>query len=179
MELSQTATRFILHWGEMGSRWGVNRTVAQIHALLYLSDRPLHAEEISETLVLARSNVSVALKELQTWGLVRMTHVLGDRRDHFDALQDIWEMFRVLVAERRKREIEPTMTFLRDCVLTETDGKALSAEAQTHKVHLKKMESMLDFLQTITEWSDEMEKIPPSTLRKLMRMGTKIQAFMK
>ena len=99
MELGPTAQQYVLHWGEMGTRWGVNRTVAQIQALLFLADQPLHAEEISETLQVARSNVSNSLKELQSWGLVRITHIAGDRRDHFVALQDVWEIFRVIVEE--------------------------------------------------------------------------------
>src|SRR6185437_960887 len=94
--LGPVRQKFILHWGEMGARWGINRTVAQIHALLYISDRPLHAEEIAETLGVARSNVSTSLKELQGWGIVRMVHVLNDKRDHFESLKDVWEMFRTV-----------------------------------------------------------------------------------
>ena len=169
MELTPVTTRFILHWGEMGSRWGVNRTVAQIHALLYLSDRPMHAEEISETLVLARSNVSTALRELQNWGLARLTHVLGDRRDHFDTLQDIWDIFRVVVEERRKREIDPTMSVLRDCLLDEASHQSSDAN------HIKKIRSTLEFLETVTRWSEEMKKLEPATLGKLMRLGAKVQ----
>ena len=117
MILAPTIQKYILHWGEMGTRWGVNRTVAQIHALLFLSNQPLPAEEIAETLAVARSNVSNSLKELQSWGLVRITHIAGDRRDHFVALQDVWEIFRVIVEERKKREIDPTLTVLRECAL--------------------------------------------------------------
>src|ERR1700710_2348421 len=117
MNISPTEQKYILHWGEMGTRWGVNRTVAQIHALLFLSNRPLPAEEIAETLNVARSNVSNSLKELQSWGLVRIAHQVGDRRDHFVALQDVWEIFRVIVEERKKREIDPTLTVLRQCAL--------------------------------------------------------------
>ena len=113
MILAPTIQKYILHWGEMGTRWGVNRTVAQIHALLFLSNQPLPAEDIAETLAVARSNVSNSLKELQSWGLVRITHLAGDRRDHFVALQDVWEIFRVIVEERKKREIDPTLTVLR------------------------------------------------------------------
>src|SRR4051812_27852091 len=97
MDLSPVMKKFVLHWGEMGTRWGVSRTVSQIHALLYLSDRPLHAEEIADTLSVARSNVSTSLKELQAWGLIKVTHVMGDRRDHYVALQDITSLFRVIV----------------------------------------------------------------------------------
>src|SRR5689334_25059566 len=107
--------KFILHWGEMGTRWGINRTVAQIHALLFLSPKPLNAEEIAETLGVARSNVSNSLKELQGWGIVRVVHVMGDRRDHFESLKDVWEMFRTITDERKKRETDPTLGILREC----------------------------------------------------------------
>src|SRR5713101_2832054 len=114
--LSPVAQKFILHWGEMGARWGVNRTVAQVHALLYLSPRPLHAEEISKTLAVARSNVSTSLRELQSWRIVRVVHVLGDRRDHFESNKDIWEMFQIILDERKRREIDPTLRVLQECV---------------------------------------------------------------
>src|SRR5436190_14584428 len=114
--LSPVVQKFILHWGEMGTRWGVNRTVAQVHALLYLSDRPLHAEEIMEALGVARSNVSTSLKELQGWGIVKIVHVMGDRRDHFESLIDVWEMFQIILDERKRREIDPTMRLLEECL---------------------------------------------------------------
>src|SRR5207302_3326837 len=122
-KLGTVEQQFVLHWGEMGTRWGINRTVAQIHALLYLSPKPLHAEEIAETLDVARSNVSTSLKELQGWGIVKLTHVLGDKRDHFESMKDVWEMFRVVLDERKKREIDPTLSMLRACI----------AQAQTDK----------------------------------------------
>ena len=169
MELTPVMTRFILHWGEMGSRWGVNRTVAQIHALLYLADGPLTAEEIADTLTIARSNVSTSLKELQNWGLARIAHVMGDRRDHFDTPRDIWEIFRIVMDERRKRELDPTLTVLRDSLLDESSHKASDAAV------LKRIRSTLDFLETITEWADEMKTLPPETSMKLMRLGVKVQ----
>src|SRR5580698_4940324 len=115
-ELSPVRQKFILHWGEMGARWGINRTVAQIHALLFISPKPLHAEEIAETLDVARSNVSTSLKELQGWGIVRMVHVLDDKRDHFESLKDVLEMFRIVLDERKRREIDPTLAMLRECI---------------------------------------------------------------
>eukprot|EP01034_Spumella_vulgaris_P026824 gene26824-33465_t len=120
MQLTPTMQKYILHWGEMGTRWGVNRTVAQIHALLFLVNTPQTAEDIAETLNVARSNVSNSLKELQSWGLIRVSHVMGDRRDHFLALQDVWEIFRVIIEERKRREIDPTLSVLRgrDYLLT-------------------------------------------------------------
>src|SRR5437773_6017075 len=116
LKLSPIQQKFVLHWGEMGTRWGINRTVAQIHALLYISPRPLPAEEIAETLAVARSNVSTSLKELQGWGIVKLVHVMGDKRDHFESMKDVWDMFRVVLDERKKREIDPTLALLRDCI---------------------------------------------------------------
>src|SRR6185295_18882428 len=113
-KLGPVEQKFVLHWGEMGARWGMNRTVGQIHALLYLSPKPLNAEEIAETLGVARSNVSTSLKDLQGWGIVRVAHVMGDRRDHFESMKDVWEMCRVILDERKKRETDPTLHLLRD-----------------------------------------------------------------
>src|SRR5213596_2552390 len=124
--LKPVKQKFILHWGEMGTRWGINRTVAQIHALLYLSRKPLHAEEIARTLSVARSNVSTSLRELQNWGIVKVVHVLGDRRDHFESMKDVWEMFRTILDERKKRETDPTLHMLRD--LTAQAQKKSEAE---------------------------------------------------
>src|SRR3954447_16598989 len=112
--LTPTTEKFILHWGAMGAKWGINRTVAQIDALLYLSPKPLNAEEIADTLGVARSNVSTSLKELQGWGILRVAHVMGDRRDHFEAMKDVWEMFRIIMDERKKRETDPTLQLLRE-----------------------------------------------------------------
>lgn len=169
MKLSRTEEKYIVHWGEMGARWGVNRTVSQIHALLYLSEQPLNAEEISETLSVARSNVSTSLKELQSWGLVKHTHVLGDRRDHFVALADIWEVFKVIVEERRRREIDPTLTVLRECMLD--DDPELSKEKR------KKISEVLDFLELTTAWHDEVKLLPKAVVFSVMKLGAKIQKF--
>src|SRR5262249_12473905 len=114
--LAPVAQKFILHWGEMGTRWGINRTVAQVHALLYLSPRPVPADEIATTLSVARSNVSTSLRELQGWGIVRVVHVLGDRRGHFESIKDVWEMFRIVSEERKRREIDPTLRVIGECV---------------------------------------------------------------
>src|SRR6185369_1990068 len=116
MKLNQVQQKFILHWGEMGTRWGINRTVAQIHALLFISPKPLNAEEIAETLNVARSNVSTSLKELQGWRIVKLVHVLGDKTDRFEAMKDVWEMFRMVLDERKRREIDPTMALLQECM---------------------------------------------------------------
>src|SRR5256884_3292869 len=122
-KLSPVQQKFILHWGEMGTRWGINRTVAQIHALLFLSPAALNAEEIAETLSVARSNVSTSLKELQGWGIVKLVHVMGDKRDHFESLKDVWEMFRTVLDERKRREIDPTLRLLRECIAEAEKGR--------------------------------------------------------
>ena len=129
MKLNPVAQRFILHWGEMGSKWGVNRTVSQIHALLYLTGKPLPAEDIADTLEVARSNVSTSLKELQNWNLIQVMHMMGDRRDHFTTSGDVWELFRTVVRERKEREFDPTIGVLREC-LSSADLSKEEATAQ-------------------------------------------------
>ena len=168
MKLTPVMERYILHWGEMGTRWGVNRTVAQIHALLYLSPKPLAAEEIVATLSVARSNVSTSLKELQAWGLVNISHVLGDRRDHFTINGDTWTMLMTIMEERKRREIEPTLTLLRQCVLEMEDDR------QTPKDVKARIEQMLGFMTTLTDWFDQVKALPRGTLVALMKMGAKI-----
>lgn len=167
MELKPIAERFILHWGEMGSRWGVNRTVAQIHALLYLAGRPMDAEEIAVTLGVARSNVSTSLKELQSWRLARVVHVMGDRRDHFETSTDIWELFKLIVEGRRQREIDPTISVLRDCLNNPAIGDEDSGTEQ-------RIRETLDFIEVMTTWSEEMLRLQPETLMKAMGVGAKI-----
>ena len=165
--LTPVQQKFILHWGEMGTRWGINRTVAQIHALLYISPRPLHAEEIVEALGVARSNVSTSLKELQGWGIVKMVHVLGDKRDHFESMKDVWEMFRVVLDERKRREIDPTLLMLRECI----------AEAGAHKdkdAHTReRLQALLDFFETTTAWYAQVRKWPASALARFVKLGDK------
>jgi DNA-binding transcriptional regulator GbsR (MarR family) len=165
--------RYVLHWGEMGARWGVNRSVAQIHALLYLSPQPLTAEEIADTLALARSNVSTSLRELQGWGLVTLTHVLGDRRDHFEAKQDLWEMLLTIVEERKRREVDPTLTMLRQCVLDASDDKETDPEIKA------RIERMLTFVETLANWYVQMRTLQKPTLVSLMKMGSKVAKVLK
>src|SRR3954468_7537581 len=141
--LTPLMQKFILHWGEMGTRWGINRTVAQIHALLYLSPQPLTAEEIAETLSVARSNVSNSLRELQSWGIVRIAHVMGDRRDHFESMKDVWEMFRTILDERKKRESDPTLALLRESVAT-------SKKAGADPYVRERLGDMLSFFESMT-----------------------------
>ena len=171
MELDSVSQKFILHWGEMGSRWGVNRTVAQIHALLFLSDRPLHAEEIADTLAIARSNVSTSLKELQGWNLAQLAHVFGDRRDHFVTFKDIQEVFRAVVEGKKRREIDPTLTVLRDAVL--------GADETTPPVVKTRMTETLAFLETLDEWYADMKKLESGSWLQLIKLGTKVQALLK
>lgn len=167
MTLTAVTERFILHWGEMGTRWGINRTVAQIHALLYISSHPLHAEEIAETLSVARSNVSTSLKELQGWGIVKVVHLLGDRRDHFETMKDVWQMFRIVLDERKRREIDPTLTVLRECV---AESKS-SSDSQTQERLLE----LQIFLETMSNWYEQVKKIPSASLVKIIKLGSKVQ----
>ena len=172
MDISTTEQKFILHWGEMGTRWGVNRTVAQIHALLYLAERPLAADDIVEVLGVARSNVSNSLKELQSWKLVRVTHVLGDRRDHFVALQDVWEIFRVILEERKRREIDPTLSVLRECAIEGTQDEQLDAAT------LARMQTVLEFLEMLSTTFQDYQHLSPQTLQRFIKMGGKVARFL-
>src|SRR5205085_3591936 len=167
IELSDIQRRFILHWGEMGTRWGINRTVAQVHALLYLSTRPLDAEEITETLSVARSNVSGSLRELQTWGIIKMVHIMNDRRDHFESMKDPWEMFRVILDERKRREIDPTLAMLREALgeMKENGNKdAITAE---------RLDALREFFEVTTNWYNMIRLWPTPILIRFMKLGDK------
>lgn len=172
MELTESARRFVVHWGEMGNAWGVNRTVAQIHALLFFHGRPLHAEDIANTLVVARSNVSTSLRELQNWGLVRQTQVLGDRRDYFETSSDVWELFRTIVRQRKEREFAPTVQMLEGLVAS-PGFEQEAADAQD------RVRETLRFMQTLGVWTDEMLRLSPATLEKVMRLGASVQKFVR
>ncbi|HVJ53342.1 MAG TPA: MarR family transcriptional regulator [Aliidongia sp.] len=171
MLLTPVIERYVLHWGEMGTRWGVNRSVAQIHALLYLAAAPLTAEEIADTLGIARSNVSTSLRELQNWNLIQLTHVLGDRRDHFEAKRDSWEMLMTIVEGRKRREIDPTLATLRQCVADAETDHQTPAEAKA------RIAEMLTFIETLTNWYEDVRKVPRPTLVKLMKLGAKVARF--
>ena len=166
-ELTQAQQKFILHWGEMGTRWGINRTVAQIHALLFLSPEPLNAEEIAKTLSVARSNVSNSLRELQGWGIVRVAHVLGDRRDHFESMKDVWEMFRVVLEERKRREIDPTLAMLRSSVAD------LEKDKQAEPYTKERLQEMLEFFESATSLYQEIQRMPSQALRNFLRVKVK------
>jgi DNA-binding transcriptional regulator GbsR (MarR family) len=166
--LTPIQQKFILHWGEMGAKWGINRTVAQIHALLYLSDRPLNAEDIATTLDVARSNVSNSLRELQGWGIVKVTHILGDRRDHFESMKDVWEMFRIIVDERKKREADPVLNMLREAV---ADAKKPGAADPYTR---ERLTDMLQFFELMTSWTEKTRKLPTPALIRMVKLGDKV-----
>jgi DNA-binding transcriptional regulator GbsR (MarR family) len=166
--LTPVAQKFVLHWGEMGTKWGINRTVAQVHALLFLSPHPVPADEISTTLSVARSNVSTSLRELQGWGIVRVVHVLGDRRDHFETIKDVWEIFRTVSEERKRREIDPTLRALAECV------QELKSGAQGEAYTRERLESMLDFLTIMTGLFEEVLRMPVSALKGVGKLRGKV-----
>jgi len=166
--LSPVQQKFILHWGEMGTRWGVNRTVAQIHAFLYISPRPLNADDLVETLGVARSNVSTSLKELQGWGIVKLVHVLGDKRDHFESMKDVWEMFRVVMDERKKREFDPTMRMLQECMAEAEKGKATDHYTE------ERLRELFKFFETTTAWYAHVRRWPTAALLKFMKAGDRV-----
>ncbi len=165
MELTNATVEFITHWGEMGTRWGINRTVAQIHALLFIAKQPLTADEISDTLSVARSTVSTGLHELQSWGLVRITHVLGDRRDHYETNSDVWEMFSIVLGERKRRELDPTLETLRD-IMAELENNDTEDPHTTQKLG-----ELLDFFETMMSLYNQLENMPLSNIKNIAKMG--------
>jgi DNA-binding transcriptional regulator GbsR (MarR family) len=166
--LNPVAQKFILHWGEMGTKWGINRTVAQVHALLFLSPHPLPADEISTTLSVARSNVSTSLRELQGWGIVSLVHVLGDRRDHFQTTKDVWEIFRTVSEERKRREIDPTLRVLAECV------HEIKAPPAGDPYTRERLESMLDFLTIMSGLFEEILRMPVGALKGVGKLRGKV-----
>lgn len=172
MDLPPLSQSFVLHFGEMGSRWGINRTVGQIYALLFISARPLTADEITDKLGVSRSNVSMGLKELSSWRLVRLSHQPGDRRDYYSAPEDVWAIFKTLAEERQRREIDPTLSMLRDAML-ESPGSAEEAHAQA------RMREMHDLIEQLTDWFAEVRKLSPETLEKLMSLGAKATTLLQ
>ncbi|MFN9746968.1 MAG: GbsR/MarR family transcriptional regulator [Betaproteobacteria bacterium] len=172
MELSDSARRFIVHWGEMGTAWGVNRTVAQIHALLFFHGRPLNAEDIADTLGVARSNVSTSLRELQNWNLIRVVQQLGDRRDFFETSVDVWDLFRTIVRERKEREFDPTVRVLGEIVADPAFARE-SPDAQD------RVRETLRFMDALGSWSEEMLRLSPGTLEKVLKMGASVQTFVR
>ena len=171
-KLTPIEQKFIIHWGEMGERWGINRTVAQIHGLLYLSPKPLNAEEISTTLSMARSTVSVGLHELEGWGIIKVVQVLGDRTDHFDVKGDVWEMFRWIVDYRKRREIDPTLNMLRASVA--------ESEQNEENAHSRdKMLEMLDLFETVDSLYAQAQKVPTKTVVRIAKMNGVVGKLLK
>jgi len=169
--LRTSLRQFVLHWGEMGARWGVNRSVAQVHALLFVSEAPLTAEAIAETLSVARSNVSVSLRELQAWGLVRVVHQLGDRRDHFQTSKDVWEMFQIIVEGRKRREVDPTLAVLRE-LMAEPRG-SLDDHAR------ERLGELLAFFEMTTAWYEQVRQMPRTTLTRFIKLGGRVARLLE
>lgn len=172
MKLTPTTEKFVVHWGEMGSQWGVNRSVAQIQALLYLSEHPLHAEQISDILGIARSNVSTSIKELLGWKLIRRTQILRDRRDHFEAVKDNWQIVMLITEGRKQREIDPTLGLLR----LVADNAQYDHEVSP--IQRAQIDELVGFMETLTSWYDEMRVIPKEKLLRLMKLGKTVVKFL-
>ena len=173
MNLNPVIQKLILHWGEMGARWGISRMVAQIHALLYFSPKPLTADEIVEALGVARSHVSNSLKELQSWGVVKVVHVLGDRREHFQSIKDVWQLFEILLDERKRREMDPTLKMLRETQAQFNDGTKADAHTQ------ERVKEMLDFFELMDGWFGAIRRMPLASRVKLVKWGTRIRGWLK
>ena len=171
--LSAVQQKFILHWGEMGTRWGINRTMAQVHALLFISPKPLNAEDIVGALGVARSNVSTSLRELQGWDIVRMVHILGDKRDHFESLRDVWELFRVVLDERKRREIDPTCQMLDQCIAEAAQN------AQTDEYTVSQLNELREFMTTTSTWYTQIRQWPTSTLVRFLKLGGRVAQLLR
>jgi DNA-binding transcriptional regulator GbsR (MarR family) len=168
MDLSKAEQTFVLHWGDMSTRWGINRSVAQIHALLYIAREPMNAEEISKTLSLARSNVSTSLRELQSWRIIRVANKLGDRRDHYESLTDPWDLFLTIMEERKRREIDPTLAILDDCIKEASQG----GKDQQHV--RERLENLRDFIATLSSWYNDTSSLSRAGLIRFIKMGKKV-----
>jgi DNA-binding transcriptional regulator GbsR (MarR family) len=168
MTLTPAAQRFVLHWGEMGQAWGINRTMAQVHALLFVSPEALDAEEISRLLDVSRSNVSTSLRELITWGVVKRVHIIGDRRDRFEALKDVMDTFRVIMAERKRREMDPTIALLETCV------RDANSSGPTDEYTRQQLEKMLEFVRMVTVWYSQIDRLPTPALQALFKGGGRL-----
>jgi DNA-binding transcriptional regulator GbsR (MarR family) len=166
--LTPVQQKFILHWGEMGTRWGINRTVAQVHALLFISPKPLNADDIVETLGVARSNVSTSLKELQSWGIIKLVHTMGEKRDHFESMKDVWELFRVVLNERKRREIDPTTLMLNECIAEAEADKTTDVYTQ------QRLRDLRDFFETTSAWYVQIRQWPTSSIVKFVKLGDKV-----
>ena len=168
INLTSVQKKFVLHWGEMGTRWGINRTVAQVHALLFISAKPLNAEDIMDVLKVARSNVSNSLRELQNWGIIKVVPIMGERRDHFESLKDVWEMFKRVMAERKRREIDPTIGVLRECLSAMDNGNGADGYQK------QRLQDMLEFFEAGTVCFNDINRLSPEALRKIGKVSGKI-----
>jgi DNA-binding transcriptional regulator GbsR (MarR family) len=166
--LTAVQRKFILHWGEMGTRWGINRTVAQVHALLFISPAPLNADDIVDALQVARSNVSTSLRELQGWGIVKLVHVAGDKRDHFESMKDVWEMFRAVLDERKKRECDPTLRLLHECIVEAEHDKAGDQYTED------RLRDLYSFFEATTSWYEQVRRWPTTAIVKFVKRGDKV-----
>lgn len=172
MKLNPVMEKLVLHWGEMGSRWGISRMVAQIHALLYFSSKPMAADEIVEALGVARSHVSNSLKELQSWGVVKVVHVMGDRREHFQSIKDVWQLFEILLDERKRREVDPTLKTLRETQALLNDG----VKVDTHTT--SRVREMLEFFEQMDGWFGEVRRMPLESRVKLVKWASKLRGWL-
>ena len=171
MKITPTINKYIHHWGEMGIRWGTNRSVAQIQALLYLSPKPLTNEEISELLNISKSTVSTNLRELQNYGLVVMKHLDKDREDYFESINDVWELFRVIIEKRKEKELSPTLKMLKECSIE------IEIEDEAEQITRERIHNMLSFVDSINDWYEKIRSISNSTLRKIMKLGNAITSL--
>jgi DNA-binding transcriptional regulator GbsR (MarR family) len=165
--------KMVLHWGEMGARWGISRTVAQIHALLYFSPKPLTADEIVAELGVARSHVSNSLRELQAWGVIKSVHMLGERREHFETIKDVWQMFEILLDERKRREMDPTLKILR-----ETSAQ-LESDPQVESHTRQQLAEMLEFFELMDGWFGDVRRLPLTSRVKLVKLGASLGKWLK
>lgn len=172
MKLNPVIEKLVLHWGEMGARWGTSRMVAQIHALLYFSPKPMAADEIVETLGVARSHVSNSLKELQTWGVVKGVYLMGDRREHFQSIKDVWQLFEILLDERKRREMDPTLKALRETQALVKDG----TEVDSHTA--SRVKEMLEFFEQMDGWYHEVRRLPLESRVKLVKYASKLRGWL-
>lgn len=169
MKLTPIQQKFILHWGEMGARWCINRTVAQVHALLYISPEPLNAEQITETLSVARSNISTSLRELEKWGIIRRVQFMGDRREYFESMKDVWEMFQTIMDERKRREIDPTLALLDECI------EELQHSRVDEPYTRERLTELRDFFSKMASWYEHLRQLPTQSMMKLVKMGGRIR----
>ncbi|HEV3152964.1 MAG TPA: MarR family transcriptional regulator [Candidatus Baltobacteraceae bacterium] len=174
VDLSPVAEKFILHWGELGMRWGISRSVAQIHALLYLSPKPLDFQTIATTLGIARSNASTSLRELEAWGVVRSVHVLGDRRQHFEAIADVWHMLSILAEARKRREVDPTLAILRECA-----AESKVRGSTTDRFIEKRIHAMLDVFEALSPLVDEFARLPTAAIRGIAGLQGRLRSIFR